>query len=155
MVTFGNMKAHIFTVLTLTLCSLASSAQTFNDGTAGLTNNREIKQARKAHMCKLIGDMNEAALMFLNRERDEEMGIQHTDQYAGWLYMAMNDMFRYRNAYPVEFMTRNCHNRQNFMDMKMMQDASTKLLVELELKSAEYAQIRAVDDWRDFFFGIN
>jgi hypothetical protein len=153
MVTFGNMKAHIFTVLTLTLCTLATSAQTFNDGTAGLTKKREIRQARKAHMCKLIGDMNEAALMFLNRKRDEDMGMR-TDQYAGWLYMAMNDMFSYRNAYTLEFMTRNCDNPQNVMDMKMMQDASTELLVELQFEGAEYAKIRAVDTWRDFFYGI-
>ena len=146
MVTFGNMKAHIFTVLTLTLCSLASSAQTFNDGTAGLTKKREIKQARKAHYCKLIGDMHRNASIYLDLDPQSPIG----EMYGDWLFVSMEDMFEYRNAYWQQLI----YNSPCGIDMKMMQDATTELVVSMKFDGAEYSKIRAVDTWRDFFYGI-
>jgi hypothetical protein len=145
---FFAVKRTLLILFAIAISSVMSFGQTFEDGTEGLTKKKEIKAARKAHNCKLIGDMHEAAKIYLNRKRDEQLGVVNKDADT-WLATAMRDMFAYSGAYPMQFMYCGCA-----IDMKMMQDASTELLVEWRMKGAPYDSIRAIESWRNYFYQV-
>ena len=135
------MEKILMSAFLLFTFSLGIDAQTFNDGTEHLTKKREIKAARKAHNCKLIGDMQEAAIMYMDKEHEK----------AGeWLVTAMIYMFDYSGVYPMQFMYCGCP-----IDRKLMQDATTELVVQLKFAGAPYKHLRVIESYRDYFYGLH